>query len=117
MTMQMLNLFPCKTRINLPFGKYMFANRATFYCILGGVSLGTFVVYIPGVETVFKTTRSLSPLYWLIPMAFGVVILAYASLRMIIRRHTKPIVWNPEVQGLQMYPTIRTFRSMSSHNP
>lgn len=114
MTMQMFNLFACKTRLSFPFGKYMFANRATFYCILAGVALGTFVVYVPGVEVVFKTTRSLSPLYWLIPIGFGVFILAYASVRMIVRRLTKPIRWNPEVSGLQMYPTIRTFRSVGS---
>ncbi len=36
MTMQMFNLFACKTRLTLPFGRYMFANRATFYCILSG---------------------------------------------------------------------------------
>jgi hypothetical protein len=26
--MQMFNLFACKTRFTIPFGKYMFANRA-----------------------------------------------------------------------------------------
>lgn len=109
MTMQMFNLFACKTRINLPFGKYMFANRATFYCIISGASLAAFIIYTPGVEVVFKTTRSLSPLYWLIPMAFGFVIIFYASARMLIRRRTKPIKWNPEIHGLQMYPTMRTY--------
>jgi sodium/potassium-transporting ATPase subunit alpha len=113
MTMQMFNLFACKTRFTIPFGKYMFANRATFYCILAGASLAAFVIYTPGVEVVFKTSRSLSPLYWLIPMAFGFVIIGYASLRMIVRRKLKPVKWNPDIQGLQMYPTIRTFRSMS----
>lgn len=113
MTMQMWNLFACKTRLTLPFGKYMFANRATFYCILAGAALAAFIIYTPGVEVVFKTSRSLSPLYWLIPMAFGLFIILYASLRMIIRRMTKPIEWNPEITGLQMYPTIRTHRSMS----
>jgi len=114
MTMQMFNLFACKTRLTLPFGKYMFANRATFYCILAGASLAAFVIYTPGVEVVFKTSKSLIPLYWLIPMAFGFVIIGYASLRLIVRRKTKPIVWNPEINGLQMYPTIRTFLTMSS---
>jgi sodium/potassium-transporting ATPase subunit alpha len=114
MTMQMFNLFACKTRLTLPFGKYMFANHATFYCILAGASLAAFIIYTPGVEVVFKTTRSLSPLYWLIPMAFGCVIIIYASLRMIIGRKARPTKWNPEIQGLQMYPTIRTFRTMSS---
>jgi sodium/potassium-transporting ATPase subunit alpha len=114
MTMQMFNLFACKTRLTLPFGKYMFANVATFFCIAAGVALAAFVIYTPGVETVFKTTRSLLPLYWLVPMAFGCVIIGYATLRILIGRRTKPIKWNPEIQGLQMYPTIFTTRSMSS---
>jgi sodium/potassium-transporting ATPase subunit alpha len=113
MTMQMFNLFACKTRLTLPFGKYMFANRATFYCILAGASLAAFVIYTPGVEVVFKTTRSLNPLYWLVSMAFGCAIIGYASARMLVRRKTRPVKWNPEINGLQMYPTIRTFRSMS----
>jgi sodium/potassium-transporting ATPase subunit alpha len=114
MTMQMFNLFACKTRLTLPFGKYMFANRMTFYSILGGSALAAFIIYTPGVETVFKTSRSLSPLYWLVPMAFGFVLIGYAALRMIVRRKTKPVKWNPDIQGLQMYPTIRTVRTMSS---
>ncbi|OZJ07018.1 hypothetical protein BZG36_00013 [Bifiguratus adelaidae] len=114
MTMQMFNIFACKTRLTLPFGKYMFANRVTFYSILGGAALAAFIIYTPGVEVVFGTTRNLLPLYWLIPFGFGFVIIAYASLRMLIRRRAKPINWNPEIQGLQMYPTIRTVRSMST---
>jgi sodium/potassium-transporting ATPase subunit alpha len=94
----------------------MFANRATFYCILAGASLAAFIIYTPGVEIVFKTSQSLTPLYWLIPMAFGFVIIGYATLRMIIRRRTKPIKWNPEIYGLQMYPTIRSFRTISSRS-
>ena len=111
MTMQMFNLFACKTRITLPLGKYMFANLATFYCILAGSALAAFIIYTPGVEIVFGTTRHLLPLYWLVPMAFGFVLIGYACLRMIIGRRTKPIKWNPEVQGLQMFPTIYSFRS------
>ncbi|TAQ90786.1 hypothetical protein B7494_g891 [Chlorociboria aeruginascens] len=108
MTMQMFNLFACKTRLTLPFGKYMFANHATFYCILAGASLAAFVIYTPGVEVVFKTSRSLIPLYWLIPIAFGCVLIAYASLRMIIRRKTKPIKWNPEIEGLHSKNLVET---------
>lgn len=106
MTMQMCNLFACKARLRLPFGKYMFANRVTFYSILGGAALAAFIIYTPGVEVVFKTSRSLSPLYWLVPLAFGFFIIGYASLRMIVRRKTKPTQWNPEIGGLQMYPTM-----------
>jgi sodium/potassium-transporting ATPase subunit alpha len=116
MTMQMFNLFACKTRLTLPFGKYMFANRATFYCVVSGASLAAFIIYTPGVEVVFGTTRSLIPLYWLIPMGFGCVVIAYASLRMIIARKAKPIQWNPEIHGLQMFPTIRTFRTTSTRS-
>jgi sodium/potassium-transporting ATPase subunit alpha len=114
MTMQMFNLFASKTRFTLPFGRYMFVNRATFYSILGGASLATFIIYTPGVEAVYRTTRSLTPLYWLIPIGFGCVIIAYATVRMIIQRKTKPVQWNPEIAGLQMFPTIRTWRTMSS---
>ncbi|KAK1753247.1 P-type cation exchange, alpha subunit of ATPase [Echria macrotheca] len=114
MTMQMFNLFACKTRLTLPFGRYMFANRVTFYCIAAGAALAAFVVYTPGVETVFKTTRSLSPLYWLVPMGFGCVIILYATARMLIKRRFRPVKYNPEILGLMMYPTIRTHRTMSS---
>jgi len=111
MTMQMCNLFACKARLKLPFGKYMFANHASFYCILSGAAIAAFIIYTPGVEVVFKTSRSLSPLYWLIPLAFGFFILGYASLRMLIRRKTTPIKWNPDVDGLQMYPTLHSVAS------
>ncbi|KAK4186973.1 putative type IIC NA+/K+/H+-transporting ATPase [Podospora australis] len=114
MTMQMFNLFACKARLTLPFGRYMFRNRITFYSILGGASLAAFIIYTPGVEIVFGTTRSLLPLYWLVPMAFGFVLILYATLRMLITRRTNPVKWNPDIQGLQMFPTIRTFRTMST---
>jgi len=114
MTMQMFNLFACKTRLTLPFGRYMFANRATFYCILGGASLAAVIVYTPGIESVFKTSRHLLPLYWLIPMAFGCLLIGYATIRMIVRRKTRPVKWNPDILGLQMYPTIRTVRTRST---
>jgi sodium/potassium-transporting ATPase subunit alpha len=115
MTIQMFNIFACKTRLTLPFGKYMFANRVTFYSILAGSSIAAFIIYTPGVEVVFKTSRSLLPLYWLIPMAFGCVLIGYAALRMIVRLKTRPTKWNPEVVGLRMYPTFRSTGS-PSHN-
>lgn len=93
MTMQMFNLFACKTRLTLPFGRYMFANVRTFYCILAGAGLAAFIVYTPGVEVVFGTSRSLSPLYWLVPMAFGCLLIAYATLRMLITTRMNPIKW------------------------
>lgn len=112
MTMQMFNLFACKTRHTLPIGRYMFANRKTFMSIFGGAALCAFIVYTPGVQTVFGTTM-LHPLYWLIPMAFGCVLIGYAIVRMMVKNALKPTKWNPEVAGLQMYPTKMTTRSMS----
>jgi sodium/potassium-transporting ATPase subunit alpha len=106
MTMQMFNLFACKTHLILPFGKYMFENHVMFYSILAGASLAAFIVYTPGVEIVFKTSRSLLPLYWLIPIAFGCLLLGYAALRIIVRRKLRPTKWNKDVTGLQMYPTV-----------
>ena len=114
MTMQMFNLFACKSRLMLPFGRYMFSNHKTFYCIIAGAALAAFIIYTPGVEMVFGTSRSLIPVYWLIPMGFGCILIAYATIRMIIIRKARPIKWNPEITGLQMFPTIRTFRTMST---
>ncbi|TLD18358.1 P-type cation exchange alpha subunit of ATPase [Venturia nashicola] len=108
MTMQIFNLFACKTRLSLPFGKYMFSNLKTFYSIAGGVIIAACIIYIPGVEKVFGTTRTLNPVLWLVPMAFGFLLLGYACLRMVVRRRLKPTRWNPEVVGLQMFPTMRT---------
>jgi len=106
LTMQMFNLFACKTRVTLPFGRYMFANKATFVCIAAGAALAALIIYSPGVEVVFGTSRSLSPLYWLVPMAFGCVLIAYATLRMVVMHRMRPIRWNPDISDLQMFPTI-----------
>jgi sodium/potassium-transporting ATPase subunit alpha len=112
--MQCFNIFACKTRFSFPVGRYMFSNRVTFYSIIGGAALACFIIYTPGVEVVFKTSRSLVPLYWLIPMAFGFFLIGYSSLRMLVMRRLKPVKWNPEITGLQMYPTIWTARTMST---
>lgn len=93
MTMQMFNMFACKTQLKLPFGRYMFANRKNFYAIIAGAALAAFIIYTPGVEIVFGTSRNLSPLYWLVPTGFGCSLLAYTSLRMVITRRTNPVKW------------------------
>jgi sodium/potassium-transporting ATPase subunit alpha len=49
-------------------------------------------------------------------MGFGCIIIAYACVRMTILRKTNPIAWNPEISGLQMYPTIRSFDRSKSIN-
>ncbi|KAJ1969314.1 hypothetical protein IWQ62_000704 [Dispira parvispora] len=106
MISQIFNAFACKTKLRLPLGKHMFRNRTTFYCIAGGVALAMLVVYVPPLNYVFLSEYHLSPIYWLVPIAFGVVIIAYACLRIVVLRFIRPVQWSPDISGLQMYPTV-----------
>ncbi|KAJ1659897.1 hypothetical protein IWQ61_001090 [Dispira simplex] len=106
MISQIFNAFACKTKLRLPLGKHMFRNRTTFYGIMGGAALAMLVVYVPPLNYVFLSDYRLPPLYWLVPMAFGVVIIAYACLRIVALRFLRPVQWSPEISGLQMYPTV-----------
>ncbi|CAG8753261.1 35611_t:CDS:2, partial [Gigaspora margarita] len=103
---QMFNLFACKARYRLPFGKFMFSNPRNFVGLSLGFSLTVLIVYIPPLNTVFGTSYRLSPLYWLIPAGFGVFILLYVSARTAIKRKARPVHMTEEIQGLRMYPTI-----------
>ncbi|ORX66215.1 hypothetical protein DL89DRAFT_270391 [Linderina pennispora] len=76
------NLFICKARLRMPFGKFMFRNKRTFYGFGAGLVLLCFVTYVPPLNTSI-------PLYWLIALGFGFVLLAYA----------RPIKWNPRDRG------------------
>ncbi|RKP34367.1 hypothetical protein BJ085DRAFT_21450 [Dimargaris cristalligena] len=111
MITQIFNLFACKTRLRLPLGRIVLRNRATFIGIFGGVALAMLVVYVPPFNYVFLSNYHLSPIYWLVPMAFGFVIIIYACLRMLVLRYIRPIKWSPEISGLQMYPTVWSQRS------
>ncbi|CAH1756964.1 152_t:CDS:2 [Entrophospora sp. SA101] len=108
MIQQMFNLFAVKGRYRLPFGWFIFSNRLNFYGVFGGVVLAMCIVYIPPFNIAFGTSYHLSPLFWLIPMAFGIFILMYASLRILLLRKARPVNLNPEIAGLQMYPTVRS---------
>ncbi|KAJ1929419.1 hypothetical protein IWQ60_001164 [Tieghemiomyces parasiticus] len=111
MISQIFNMFACKARYRLPLGRHMFRNHYSFYGLFAGAALAMLVVYVPPFNYVFLSNYHLSPLYWLVPMAFGVVIIVYACLRMLILRHLRPIQWSPEITGLQMYPTVWSQRS------
>jgi sodium/potassium-transporting ATPase subunit alpha len=65
-------------------------------------------VYIEPFNVAFNTSYTLSPLFWLIPIAFGIYILIHASIRILILRKMHPVSLNPEIIGLQMYPTVRS---------
>ncbi|RCH98665.1 hypothetical protein CU098_007153 [Rhizopus stolonifer] len=108
MMMQMFNMFACKTRFSMPLGRYMFSNKWTFAGIFGGVSLATLIVYCPPFNIPFGTDYRLLPLWWLIPFGFGFVIIAYACLRMKIRQRWNPVLFNPDIHGLRMHPTMFT---------
>ncbi|KAI1314386.1 hypothetical protein EDD11_002212 [Mortierella claussenii] len=111
MIMQLFNLFACKCRYRLPFGMYMFSNVRTFIGMAFGIALGFFIVYCPGVETVFGTSRHTSFVYLLIPVAFGVFIIFYATMRTLLLRKLKPTSLNEEIIGLNMVPTMKTMFS------
>ncbi|KAF9174778.1 hypothetical protein BGX21_009213 [Mortierella sp. AD011] len=111
MIMQLFNLFACKTRYRLPFGKYMFSNPRSFIGAFFGCGLGFLVVYCPGFPVVFGTSNETAFVYLLIPVGFGVLILLYATLRQLLLRKLKPTAYNEEILGLNMVPTIKTIFS------
>ncbi|ORY95164.1 hypothetical protein BCR41DRAFT_365216 [Lobosporangium transversale] len=111
MIMQLFNRFACMCRYRLPFGKYMFTNARSFLGIIAGVALGFFIVYTPGVETVFGTSRDTKFVYLLIPLAFGVFIIFYSTMRTLLLRKFKPTALNEEIIGLNMVPTMKTMFS------
>ncbi|KAG1348857.1 hypothetical protein G6F62_003745 [Rhizopus arrhizus] len=117
MIMQMFNMFACKTRFSMPLGRYMFSNLWTFAGILGGASLATLIVYCPPFNIPFGTEYHLLPLWWLIPFGFGLIIIAYACLRIKIRQKWNPVLFNPTIQGLRMHPTIFTVATTESSHP
>ncbi|KAG0245533.1 hypothetical protein B0O80DRAFT_503429 [Mortierella sp. GBAus27b] len=111
MIMQLFNLFACKTRLTLPFGAYMFSNVRSFIGAALGAALGFFIVYCPGLPVVFGTANNTPFVYLLIPIAFGVLILFYATVRQLVLRKLKPTTFNAEIVGLNMVPTIKTIFS------
>ncbi|KAJ1722050.1 hypothetical protein LPJ53_003489 [Coemansia erecta] len=108
--LQVFNLFICKARLRLPFGRFMFRNKRTFLGFGAGLLLLAFVTYIPPLNTVFNTSYKSIPLYWLIAIGFGFVLLAYATARLLVLRKSRPIKWNNTIQGLHMHPTIWSTR-------
>jgi sodium/potassium-transporting ATPase subunit alpha len=105
---QCFNVFAVKARFTFPFGRQVVRNPYNFAGILAGAVLGIFVIYTPPLHVVFGGTYKLSPLYWLIPVAYGILLLAWASLRVVIGRRGLAATRVKDIQGLQMFPTMRT---------
>ena len=61
-----------------------------------------FLIYTPPFHAVFGGSHKLLPLYWLIPIAFGVLILAWSSLRVVLARRSIERTRVKDIQGLKM---------------
>ncbi|PVF94418.1 aminophospholipid-transporting P-type ATPase [Serendipita vermifera] len=105
---QCFNVFAVKAKFAFPFGKAIVGNKYNFYGILAGACLGMFVIYTPPLHVVFGGSYHLSPLYWLIPGAFGCLLLAWASIRVLLLRKSIEESKVKDIKGLRMFPTMRT---------
>ncbi|KAF9464625.1 aminophospholipid-transporting P-type ATPase [Collybia nuda] len=104
---QCFNVFAVKAKLKFPFGKRV--------GVLAGAVLGMFIVYTPPLHVVFGGSFHLSPLYWLIPVGFGVLLLVWASIRVILLRRSMERSRVKDIQGLMMFPTMRTMSMRSRH--
>jgi sodium/potassium-transporting ATPase subunit alpha len=95
-------VFAVKAKFKYPFGKNAVGNIYNFYGILAGACLGIFVIYPPPLQIVFGGSYHLSPLYWLIPAAFGVLLLVWASIRVVLLRKSIAESRVKDIKGLQM---------------
>ena len=102
MCSRLVQVFAVKARLSFPFGKSAIANKYNFAGIFAGACLGMFIIYTPPLQVVFGGSYHLSPLYWLIPFAFGIVILAWASLRVILLRKSIEHLRVKDIRGLMM---------------
>jgi len=105
---QCFNVFAVKARFTFPFGRQVISNYYNFAGIIAGACLGMFIIYTPPLHVVFGGTDKLSPLYWLIPVAFGVLLLVWASIRVLLLRKGIEQSRVKDIKGLMMFPTMRT---------
>ncbi|KAL7754384.1 hypothetical protein RI367_000365 [Sorochytrium milnesiophthora] len=102
---QMWNLLACKFRLRSPFSMHIFRNNYTWLSMISGVLFGVFIVYTPGVKTLFGTSGAFNPVYYLVPIGTGFLLFCYSALRFFIKQRLRPTAFNPEPIGLQMHPT------------
>ncbi|THU76214.1 hypothetical protein K435DRAFT_184667, partial [Dendrothele bispora CBS 962.96] len=113
--MQCFNVFAVKAKFSFPFGRSVVSNKWNFAGILAGACLGMFIIYTPPLHVVFGGSFRLSPLYWLIPVAFGVVLLVWTSIRVLLLRKSVENAKVKDIKGLMMFPTMRTMSVRSRH--
>ena len=85
-----------------PFGRQAIGNPYNFAGIFAGACLGIFIIYTPPLHVVFGGTFHLSPLYWLIPCAFGVLLLAWVCVRVLLMRKSIEDAKVKDIKGLMM---------------
>ncbi|KAL1947224.1 hypothetical protein VTO73DRAFT_14185 [Trametes versicolor] len=112
---QCFNVFAVKAKFRFPFGRSIVGNYYNFAGIVAGACLGMFVIYTPPLHVVFGGSVHLSPLYWLIPVAFGVLLLVWASVRVLLLRKSVEQGRVKDIKGLMMFPTMRTMSMRSRH--
>ncbi|TFY58665.1 hypothetical protein EVJ58_g6280 [Rhodofomes roseus] len=112
---QCFNVFAVKAKFSFPFGKSIIGNYYNFAGILAGACLGIFIIYTPPLHVVFGGSYHLSPLYWLIPAAFGCLLLVWSSFRVLLLRKGIEQSRVKDIKGLMMFPTMRTMSMRSKH--
>ena len=99
---QCFNVFAVKAKFSFPFGRNAVGNYYNFAGIIAGACLGMFIVYTPPLHVVFGGTDKLSPLYWLIPVAFGCLLLVWSSIRVLLMRKSIENARVKDIKGLMM---------------
>ncbi|RDX52903.1 aminophospholipid-transporting P-type ATPase [Lentinus brumalis] len=112
---QCFNVFAVKAKFRFPFGKSIVGNYYNFAGIVAGACLGMFIIYTPPLHVVFGGSFHLSPLYWLIPVGFGVLLLVWSSIRVLLLRKGIEQSRVKDIKGLMMFPTMRTMSMRSKH--
>ncbi|KAA1477717.1 aminophospholipid-transporting P-type ATPase [Dentipellis sp. KUC8613] len=112
---QCFNVFAVKAKFSFPFGKSIVGNKYNFFGIIAGACLGIFIVYTPPLHVVFGGSFHLLPLYWLIPIAFGCLLLVWSSVRVLLLRKSIEQARVKDIKGLMMFPTMRTMSMRSRH--
>lgn len=102
-------MFAVKAKLSFPFGRRVIGNKWNFVGILAGACLGMFIIYTPPLHVVFGGSFHLSPLYWLIPAAFGVLLLIWSSIRVILLRKSIEHMKVKDIKGLMMCTCLSFF--------
>ncbi len=84
---QTFNLFAVKASSRLPVGSSMWNNPKTWIGLFSGATLAFLAVFTSPANAVLLTSSALNPVYLLIPMAAGVLLFVYATVRRLVLHH------------------------------